>query len=615
MSSISFLRNESSQSPLRSVTAADVPSDKLHSPLNVSSDIIGKDELQRKALAFSRKGVLVKDIFDRWRERTAARIKWIEACRRSDSYSQKVQTQRRLPSNTGNITPERKRKTGPVDTRTPVRKRLKNRLSTEYKPPRNDEELAKRFEQNHEEHERRWARGSFLRALKDHLATLGGHSRPSNWSAWLSLNQENDGTAIWLEQKWDIPNSGKWRNDNIFEIPILEIHENSGVFPGIIIFERTPLSGVDDQLERKYRILDDCARLREIIDALPRSRHYLPSLLTVSWIKGGSDTTADFSDMVDTFLQDGTLNAHQEFLLTSTTTDLDIKVSEILQHLSLDVEGTLVQQMTFGALFKTIEPQLNFAVRWLDSCVINGEFDWYCHAKLLELTVAFLNGGIHTLFNLLDDPQPSDCLPPLDLQSATDSKVTFQLVLDWLQHPSICKATRGLVNDVQSHQILGREFPSRSFIPHLYNVVEDLAGLSMKRDGAALFCIQKSRFQEFSVQVAEMSSAVQDELKALHASRVRRSPKRRSSFGTSVSSRSSTPAKRRRLSVSNGSPPSREGSPAPSTAVPNHPSPSLSATTSLPSEDKFTLVTPAMLRALTKDVKAKYGSPLAAGSS
>ena len=72
---------------------------------------------------------------------------------------------------------------------------------------------------------------------------------PDNWSAWLSLNQESDGTAIWLEQKFNVPDSGKWKNENVFHIPCSKDHvELAQSYPGVVIFERTPLTGVTDIL-------------------------------------------------------------------------------------------------------------------------------------------------------------------------------------------------------------------------------------------------------------------------------------------------------------------------------------------------------------------------------
>lgn len=74
-------------------------------------------------------------------------MKWREACRRSDAYSQRVQAER-LSKSTSSLPQEMdlKRKVLSPERPSPVRKRLRNRVSSEYRPSPSDEELLKRFE-------------------------------------------------------------------------------------------------------------------------------------------------------------------------------------------------------------------------------------------------------------------------------------------------------------------------------------------------------------------------------------------------------------------------------------------------------------------------------------
>ena len=57
---------------------------------------------------------------------------------------------------------------------------------------------------------------------------------------------------------------------------------------------------------RKYRVLDDCSRLREVIEQLqlvPTVR-YTPTLVVVTWADtDGPDAAPDFGDMVPVFLR------------------------------------------------------------------------------------------------------------------------------------------------------------------------------------------------------------------------------------------------------------------------------------------------------------------------
>jgi hypothetical protein len=106
--------------------------------------------------------------------------------------------------------------------------------------------------QNHEEHERRWAQGTFLQIIKSNVNTkLSGVSLPTTWRIWLSMNQESDATAIWLERKFDVPSSGQWASEIVFSIPLIPPHQvDAPDFPGLIVFECTPLEGVTDDLEK-----------------------------------------------------------------------------------------------------------------------------------------------------------------------------------------------------------------------------------------------------------------------------------------------------------------------------------------------------------------------------
>jgi len=98
--------------------------------------------------------------------------------------------------------------------------------------------------QNHEQHERRWAPGTFLVALRAHV----GNPAPFDYCLWLSLNPENDGTAIWVERKFDVPNSGAWTSERVFSVPLAPRAASHS--PGLVVFECSPLHGVDDEIEK-----------------------------------------------------------------------------------------------------------------------------------------------------------------------------------------------------------------------------------------------------------------------------------------------------------------------------------------------------------------------------
>jgi nuclear mRNA export protein SAC3 len=138
-----------------------------------------------------------------------------------------------------------------------------------------------------------------LKIVRSHVTQPGPVS--SQWQTWLSMNPDNDGTAIWLERKFDVPSSGRWISENVFSMGLSDSSSSSSSveYPGLIIFECTPLEGLDDELEKKYRILDDCSRLRDVILSLPPDRHYMPSLLLIVWTEDQfAQAGSDLRDMV-----------------------------------------------------------------------------------------------------------------------------------------------------------------------------------------------------------------------------------------------------------------------------------------------------------------------------
>lgn len=110
--------------------------------------------------------------------------------------------------------------------------------------------------QNQEEHERRWAQGSFLQVVRNHLKSRSNHHPSVPWQLWLSVNPESDATAIWIERKFNVPDSGEWVSEAIFSIPLSpsKASKEPG-YPGILIFECTPIEGVLDEIERYDRLL------------------------------------------------------------------------------------------------------------------------------------------------------------------------------------------------------------------------------------------------------------------------------------------------------------------------------------------------------------------------
>ncbi|EEB94171.1 hypothetical protein MPER_07060 [Moniliophthora perniciosa FA553] len=111
-----------------------------------------------------------------------------------------------------------------------------------------------------------------------------------------------------------MPESGSWVSESVFSISVLPESEAGTGYPGILVFECSPLDGVEDELERKYRTLDDCSRLRDIVKSFPARRHFAPSVLVIWWSERETGMPdSDLSDMFKKLVRDFRLDPLPHF--------------------------------------------------------------------------------------------------------------------------------------------------------------------------------------------------------------------------------------------------------------------------------------------------------------
>ncbi|KAF7289939.1 Nuclear export factor [Mycena indigotica] len=615
------------------------------SPLRINGDIKGKgkqrgeqivevdDGLDAKALTFERRGLTMRESFGVWKKRTTDHAEWAEAVKNSDRYSRKVRREReqgvkrsspnaRFPLGaSGGKRPRMSVDEDVFSASTSSLLSAKRKRQTprkhKYETPRTDEELAKRLGENKEEHSRRWAQGSFLSTVRSLVKSRCRAAQSASavfWQMWLSLNPESDATAIWLETKFDVQNSGgNWETDMVFSIPAVLNAPVDEQYPGLIIFECTPLEGIDDDLERKYRILGDCSRLRDIIDALPGKRHFIPSLLLFVWSADGSPPSllaSDLQDMVAKYVSASTIANFAIFHLSATSTDVDGKFQQSLSELDMDIVGRLVQSLSLKDVFKLFEPAFHsFVAEWLENCTRDGQFNWSLYAHLLDAVVSVVNKTAYLVLDLIGATPERQLLPNLrtDWGGIRDSQSVFEYCLGWLVNPQLDRlATKIIATNLQSHRDMGREFPTSTFVDHLWALaLHHAESLSTPKE------------QHFFVFPADIPSALKQQTEVIDAQRtslvqtqrmnLRRSPRRRSrSLSEETDFTSPLALKRQRLS--SGAPSTSSTHITPSSSPPqansrNTPSPTAS-TVSLSSS--VPIVTASMLRALTRDMKSKY---------
>lgn len=109
---------------------------------------------------------------------------------------------------------------------------------------------------------------------------------------------------------------------------------------------------------RKYRILDDCSRLRDVMQQIQASQspRYIPSLLLLKWMdENERDVIPDFDDMVrksvitchngplthiqvTAMITEGVVAGVGSLVLSSDSTDWDERFEHVLNELHLDLE-------------------------------------------------------------------------------------------------------------------------------------------------------------------------------------------------------------------------------------------------------------------------------------
>ncbi|KAM5541518.1 hypothetical protein V8D89_004708 [Ganoderma adspersum] len=553
-------------------------------------------DLDVTATTFLRGSALVRGCWTRWRGRMEAEHEWEEACKRSEAYKTRVSGTAKGRLGLGESTREQTKKRR-ISTAAEVQeKRAKRRRSKQFEKPLTDEALARRLQENREENEKRWAQGSFRQTVLERLkARLAPGDELEEWCLWVSMNTENDNTAVWVERKFDVPTSGNWVSENVFSIPAFSKPEGQGS-PGLIIFERTPLEGVDDEIEKKYRVIDDCARLRDVLEALPHPerRHYIPCLLVIDWSDDeDTEKTRDLVDMTRRLVKEGTVKHVSYFKVASTVKDLDKKFVDTINVTPLDVEDRLAIPLDWKDVRRLfVAPVLSAISDLLDTCWPDNEFDWVRYNQVMSAIGEILNTTLHAILGLFND---------------TPSHVNVEIP-----------------EDIPQPGVTGREYASGAFAESLANLLftsaKDLVG-SHFSSGSVLFpkdvvdAAQRRAEGAINKRVEKLRHLAADAaLRASLSSSVGPSPKRRASgddhplngqvmfIGSFemllMKSCSSMSSKRLRLSPSDDGIIDVDGD-----ETSTSPPPSISAATDM--SDK-PLVTVAMLRALTRDVLKSY---------
>lgn len=582
---------------MASPTTAPVRNGKGKGKSKSKAPAVDAEDLEARASTFARTGALVRGVLKRWAAKASERVMYNDAVRRSDAYVGHKKTKKKRPD------PRSGTDTEPEAAKL-VARRTRRRVSAKYTQPQTDAELARRLKENREQHERRWTPGTFLAALHAHI----GNPAPFDYCLWLSLNPENDGTAIWVERKFDMPDSGTWASEHVFSIALAPGADSRS--PGLLIFECSPLHGLEDEIEKKYRILDDCARLREVVEMFPEDRHFIPSVLFILWDEDEAEALpGDLHRMVGDLATKGVLRSYATFSMSSKTKDLDEKFTEVLRAMDLDTAGGLVEVLSRQEFLQVvITPWKDFALDWVARCYIDGEVDWILFNKVFETLVRLMNALSLHFTTRLDESAVSSPLPEIRPDGVKSSNELYDAAFVWLEHKNLRTPSREFRTLLQSYRTSDADFPVHAFVDALYEMSVGCIEGSVRIDRGVRYPVPKRDIEETKREVESDVSEAAAQLRSafLFHSRPKRPPPD-DDDDDEASVLSMSPSSKR-LKSTFGSFPTMddlahpEPMPPPSAAV----SPSTSMTTIANEDSKpQKVVTVAMLRALSQSVLLK----------
>ncbi|KZT03060.1 uncharacterized protein LAESUDRAFT_729568 [Laetiporus sulphureus 93-53] len=546
------------------------------------------EELKQKASLFRCR--LLKRSLRRWKEKANDRLEAMGAFERSEIYKAKLHRERLSSSySTGSIAsrsnhePNKRRRVSSIE---PGRsRRPTGRIEGIHLWPFTDKDLAKRFKETQEEHERRWARGSFLRSIRQHVTVSSPGGQPSSeWRLWLSMNPVHDGTAIWLEHKFDVPASGTWDSEKTFSIPAIpNAHRSiSRGSPGLIVFECTPLNDLQDDLEKKYRVLDDCSRLRDIIKNLPAAEHlrFTPTLVVLQWsAEKENEAAQDFVNMAKKKVNQGVLRDVSTFMIPSTTTDLDSKFQEYLGTVQFDLNDRHSVTIGWRDLVNNFTVPYAAAVAdWLESCWVNQKLDGARYGEVVRIVKELQEEVARSILKVVG--RASDNMAP----ASTDFDSAAALGKDQMLGPFLDQVMEEPVN-IAEHTA-GIHSTSRFLLPkaRLEDAVEQLESI--------LECRRESLFAVLAPPPPAPSPPVRQP-----------SPGKRAAEEDDISERLMASISRKRMRA-DSFPGIDESVSAENAAFLSSPSP---ASTSSVGGSEKPRVTAAMLRSLARDVLKTHG--------
>ncbi|KAN0134507.1 hypothetical protein V8E53_007653 [Lactarius tabidus] len=163
----------------------------------------------------------------------------------------------------------------------------------------------------------------------------------------------------------------------------------------------------------------------------------------------------------------GVISSQATFSLSSKTTDLDEKFTEILGSMDLDTAGGLMEVLSRQEFLQVvISPWKDFALDWVARCSTDGKVDWNLFSKVFKALVKLMNALSRHFTTCLDASAVSDPLPEICLNGFKSSSVPLaSCKCKDLRTPS-----REFRTLLQTYRTSDTDFPVHTFVDSLYEI-------------------------------------------------------------------------------------------------------------------------------------------------
>ncbi|KZT35365.1 hypothetical protein SISSUDRAFT_174346 [Sistotremastrum suecicum HHB10207 ss-3] len=259
---------------------------------------------------------------------------------------------------------------------------------------------------------------------------------PMDWEIWMSLNDENEQSALWLRTKFD--QSSEASDHGVLRIPLYDTQDTADGSPGLLIFECTPMAEGVSGHERSRIIQNDASRLSSFLSSVPSDRIYSTALIVITWTSDMiKDLPVPLAAAINPFLDNGVLHDRRILGLGGLSAKVDSHDAfiDIMEAIPLDIAGSLSQRFSPSNLIKYLaQPWISTLEAAQGLCL---GMDYGRHSMngyVLSAMLSLLDRVADAIQRVSGvDPIPTP--PSLTVRGFDDNASSFAAVLRYMESP------------------------------------------------------------------------------------------------------------------------------------------------------------------------------------